>query len=457
MITHNIKAGRGDFKRGIHPPAQKQLSKDNPVVPLPLPQKVSVPVLQHTGAPCDSKVKPRQKVTLGELLGESTAFISAPIHAPVKGTVAMPAMTTLPNGRHMACIPIQSDSDSPDPKHVWDDLISFSWPKAGLDSYEAVTIVEDVKKAGIVGLGGAAFPTHVKLTWNEKKPVDVLLINGCECEPYLTNDDRLMMEASSSIVTGALLAARAVKVKTIMVAIEDNKPESIRKMRETADGTGIQIIPVHTKYPMGGERQVVPAVLGREVPTGGLPLDVGVVVINVGTASSIACAVIKKQPLTHRVITVTGRGVKQPNNLFVPIGISYKEAIDFCGGLTQDAKRVISGGPMMGFTIGDLETPITKGTSGVVVLTEQDLKDSDELNCIRCGRCVDVCPLNLVPTKIALSSKYRDWSQAKRHHLMACCECGCCAYICPSQIPLVQLIRLGKSLLPKEEKKGSLP
>jgi electron transport complex protein RnfC len=235
------------------------------------------------------------------------------------------------------------------------------------------------------------------------------------------------------------------------VAVEDNKPEAIAAMRRAAEGAGVEVVEVETRYPMGGEKQTVRAVLGRTIPTGGLPLDVGVVVINVGTAAAIAGAVLRGQPLTHRVVSVTGGGVREPRNLLVPVGASYQSLVDAAGGLTPEARRVIAGGPMMGFAIEALNVPVTKGTSGIVVLTEADVRRAMETPCVRCGRCVDVCPLDLVPTRIALAARRKDWALARRHHLLACMECGCCAYVCPAAIPLVQLIRMGKVQMLKEE------
>jgi electron transport complex protein RnfC len=258
-----------------------------------------------------------------------------------------------------------------------------------------------------------------------------------------------MVQAPEPIITGALLAAKAAGAKNVIIAIEDNKPKAIDILAQAAGNTGVKVASLHTKYPMGGEKQTILATLGRTVPTGGLPLDVGVVVINVGTAAAIARAVLRGKPLTHRVVTVSGAGIAEPKNLLVPIGISYGELVDYCGGLRQNAARVVAGGPMMGFTLGNLNTPVTKGTSGLTVLTNADVACAEETNCVRCGRCVDVCPLNLVPTKLALAARHEDWELARRHHLMACMECGCCAYGCPASLPLVQLMRVAKAKMPR--------
>jgi electron transport complex protein RnfC len=431
--------GKGVFARGVHPPEQKHFASGMPIEVMPTPAKVEIPLHQHTGAPCEATVKAKDEVAMGDKIGEAQGFISASVHASIAGTVGRESVATLPNGRHVAVIPVKAAEEQLEGDALREDILGGEWPVTGLEAHTPQTIAEAVREAGIVGQGGAAFPTGVKVMRNEKKPVDVLLVNGCECEPYLTADDRLMIEAPGAIISGSLLAAEAAGATRVMIAIEDNKPEAAESMRKAAEGTKAEICIVHTKYPMGGERQVIVAVLGREVPTGGLPLDVGVVVINVGTASAIA-----------RAVSVTGAGIKQPKNLLVPIGITYGELIDFCGGLTEDAERVLAGGPMMGFALGELDVPVTKGTSGITVLTHSDVRQVEETACVRCGRCVDVCPLNLVPTKIALAARHGDWDLAKQYQLQACCECGCCAYVCPAGIPLVQLMRMGKAQMPRE-------
>ena len=442
--------GRGSFARGVHPPEAKELAAECKIEVVPAPSQVVVALLQHTGAPCQPTVKTKQEVALGQLIGDSEAFISAPVHASIAGTVLKDSVTTLPNGRHVRTIPIAASGEQLQGKGLWDDVFGGDWATRGLDRHDPGRIVQAVRDAGVVGLGGAAFPTHVKLKRNEAKPIDTLLLNGCECEPYLTADYRLMLEAPSPIITGGLLAAHAAGARQIVLAIEDNKPLAIERMRRSAEGTGVQVVVLKTKYPMGGEKQTILAALGRTVPTLGLPLDIGVVVVNVGTAAAIARAVLRGKPLTHRVLSVSGAGIAHPKNLLVSVGISYAQLIDYCGGLTADAARVVAGGPMMGLALADFDTPVTKGTSGLTVLTHRDIRQARETPCIRCGRCVDVCPINLVPTKLATASKHEDWELARRYQLMACFECGCCAYICPAGIPLAQLIRTGKAKMPKE-------
>ncbi len=446
-----VPEGPGTFAHGVHPPEAKHFAESRAIEALPTPPMVSVPLLQHTGAPAEPVVKPRQAVALGEPIARATGFISAAVHASIAGTVGVSSVATLPNGRHVTTLPITADHEQPlAGEALLEEMFGGDWPTEGLERYEPAAIVNAAADAGLVGLGGAAFPTHVKLTRNDRKPIDTLLVNGCECEPYLTSDHRLMVEAAPAIVTGALLAARAVGAERVIVAIENNKQAPIGRVGNAAAGTRIEVSVLNTKYPQGGEKQAILAVLGRKVPTGGLPLDVGAVVVNVGTAAALARAVVRGKPLTHRVVSVTGPGIVQPRNVLVPIGVSYRALIDHCGGLKAAAVRIVAGGPMMGFALGDLDVPVTKGTSGVVVLTEKEVARAPETPCVRCGRCVDVCPLGLVATRIALAAKVRDWDLARRYHITACMECGCCAYVCPASIPLVQLIRMGKAELPRE-------
>jgi len=443
--------GRGSFARGIHPAGRKSLASGAAIEVLPTPKTVLIPLSQHIGAPCEPVAKPKTAVAVGDVVGDVKAFVAAPVHSSVDGLTGAPTVTTLPNARHVAAIPIAAaDEQALAGRALFDDLFGGDWPTRGLGAHAPEAVGEAVRNAGVVGMGGATFPTHVKLARNEARPVDTLIVNGCECEPYLTADHRLMLEAAGAIVTGSLLAAHAAGAERIIVAIEDNKPDAVEAMRRASEGTGITVAAVNTQYPMGGERCLVPAVMGRAIPTGGLPLDVGVVVVNVGTASAIAAAVLRGRALTHRVISVTGEGVSRPKNILAPVGASYGDLIAFCGGLKPDAARVVAGGPMMGFALAELDVPVTKGTSGVVVLTDSQLRRADETACIRCGRCVDACPLGLVASRIALAVRARDWDVAKRYHLPACVECGCCNYVCPAQIPLVQLIRTGKAMMPRD-------
>jgi len=442
--------GKGSFARGIHPHDWKELAAEAAIEIVAPPAQVTIPLVQHIGAPNQPTTKPRQDMAVGDVIGDNDAFVCAPVHTPIAGKTAMAVRVTLPNGRHVDAVPVKAEGDQLIEQALWDDIFGGEWPTDGFDALDADTILARIRAGGLVGMGGAGFPTHVKLKANPEKPVDALLVNGSECEPYLTADYRLMIEAAPPIITGCLLAARAAGAERIVVSIEDNKPEALARMREAAAGTGIEIVATTTKYPMGGEKQLIIATLGRTVPTGGLPLDCGVVVVNVGTVAAIARAVLREKPLTHRIVTVSGRGVQRPCNLLAPVGISHGALIEAAGGLTAQAVRVISGGPMMGFAINDLDTPITKGTSGITVLIGEDVVAAEETACVRCGRCVDVCPLHLVPTRLALASRNKDWDMARRYHLTACMECGCCGFVCPASIPLVQLIRAGKATMPRE-------
>ncbi len=440
--------GGKTFPHGVHPPESKNFSEDAAIEILPAPEKVMLPLLQNIGGPSASVVKAKQAVVFGEMIAKATGFVSVPIHSPISGKVLKEAVCTLPNGRHLKAVAIQAEGEQVSGQALWNDVFGGEWPRDGFDKYSPQEIVKAIQDAGLVGLGGAAFPTHVKFTPNDKKPVDTVLINGCECEPFLTSDYRMMLECPDPIITGALLAGRATGAKQGIIGIEDNKPKAIEVMTRAAAGTGVKVVPLKTKYPQGSEKQLIMAVLKRKTPPPpGLPLDVGVAVSNVSTCAAIARAVIRKKPLTHRVITVTGGGVVKPKNILAPIGVSYGKLIEFCGGLNKDAARVIAGGPMMGFSFTDEDTPVTKGTSGVTILTNADVKKAEETNCVRCGRCVDVCPMNLVPTKIAMASRYKEVDLAKQYNIMACFECGCCAYICPASIPLVQLVRTGKAMV----------
>lgn len=451
MISHlqwpwkwNLKIP--DFARGIHPPSHKEATAESPIRFIPTPARVTLPLHQHAGTAADLVVKPRDKVLWGDLIAEPhDERISAGVHSPVTGSVRPLTAVTLPNGRHASAIPVETEEGTPCGEAVWTAVSGGEWPDEIPCDLTSEDILKRISAAGIVGLGGAAFPTHIKLRPSVDRPVNTLLLNGCECEPFLTADDRLMREVPRAIIAGAKLAMIACGASETVITIEDNKPEAIAAMQAAMAGSAkMRIVVCRTKYPMGGERQLIPAVFGRSVPTGGYPHDIGIVVVNVGTAASIASAVLRNRPLTHRVITVTGGGIRKPGNLLVPLGTSLQDLISACGGLTDDARRVIAGGPMMGFTVTDLSVPVTKGTGGLTILTQAELDTEAATACIRCGRCLDVCPLGLMPTRIAQAVRHDQLDLAQRLDLEACCECGCCAYECPARIPLVQYLRIGK-------------
>jgi len=442
--------GTGTFSHGVHPPQHKTFSGDAAIEIVPTPDKVVLPVLQHIGGPCTPVVKPKQEVVVGDMVGKGEAFVSASLHSPVNGIVKKMEVTTLANGRHVQAIVIKPQGEQLSGQDLWDQLYGGKWPQKSYQSMAPEKISEAIHEAGIVGLGGAAFPTHVKITPDENKPIHTLIVNGCECEPYLTTDYRLMVEAPEAIVAGAMLAVRAVGAKKAYIGVEDNKLEAIASLRRAAAGAGINIAVLKTKYPQGSEKHLIKAVLNQEVPLGGLPSDVGVAMSNVATVTSVARAVMRRIPLTHRVVSVTGGGIVQPKNLLVPIGIAMGELIDFCGGLSKTAARMVAGGPMMGFAFTNRNTPVTKGTSGITVLTHAEIRRVNQTVCVRCGRCADVCPMNLVPTKLAMASRIKELNLARSYNIMACFECGSCAHVCPAGIPLVQLIRTGKALVAAE-------
>ncbi len=443
----NKVIGKCSFSGGVHPPDRKKCTRRIACkrITLPAGSMVVVPMSQHIGAPCQPTVEKKQEITAGEVIGSADAFVSAPVHSPVNGVVKDVSLQPHPSGRKVQSVVITVGEEQPAPAD-WTECPADFDP----NQYEPSAICQMVRDAGVVGMGGAAFPTAVKLTANPQKPVETLVVNGCECEPYLTSDNRVMIEAPDTVVAGVRLAMRAVGAKNAFIGIEDNKPDCIDSMLNAVrDVPDIQLAICETRYPQGGEKQLIKAILNREVPTGGLPSDVKVGVVNVGTAAAMLWACYEKRPLIERIVTVTGAGIKEPGNFRVPVGMLLGDLLEQCGGLTDDAEKVLLGGPMMGPTAARLDVPILKGTSGITVMTKADVRKIEATACIRCSRCVDVCPLKLVPTRIAHAVKARDIEMAKEYDLAACCECGCCTYVCPAQIPLLQYLRSGKVLARK--------
>ena len=448
--------GRFSFKGGTHPAESKELSSERQIEPGPAVEQVAIMLSQHTGAVCRPLVREGNMVQAGQKIGDSDAFVSAPVHSPIHGKVKEISLRSHPVlGRSQAII-IDAYRYNPTRRSYFKLEDDFDE-----NSYSAEQICEAVRQAGIVGMGGAGFPTRVKIEPNPRLPKETLIINGCECEPYITCDYRIMVEWTGQIIAGIKLAKRASGCSKVLVGIEDNKPRAIEAMHaalETrADSDGIKVVPVKTKYPQGSERQLINAILKRYVPTGGIPPMIGVVVLNVATAAAIAEAVLSDLPLTHRVVTVTGEGIGNPGNYYVPIGTSVGELIEFCGGVREEAVRVILGGPMMGIAIADLTTPITKTTGAITVLTEKQIGRAKftgrQTPCIRCGRCLEVCPEYLNPTKIAHAVKNNLLDVAESYYISACTECGCCSYVCPANIELTGYIKTGKTLLARQKKK----
>lgn len=454
------------FPRGIHPREGKELSEKCSIEILPTPELLKISLSQHIGAPAKLCVKQRDTLEAGQLVGEAGGFVSAAIYTPLPGTVKRIGAVTLPNGRRAPAViqNVDVEKAAAVTKELFEKLTHFS--DYSLADYTSEEILAKIRNAGLVGEGGAAFPTHVKLTPNPEKPIDTLLINGCECEPYLTADHRVMLEMTDAVLAGVRFAAKAVGAKKIMFCIEANKPDAIETvakaveaLKKEAGEPEIEVARMKTKYPQGGEKQLIYAALRRKVPLGKLPMDIGAAVVNVGTSASIAMAVRYDAPLTHRVVTVTGGGIKRPANLFVPIGTPVNVLVDYCGKMLPNARRILLGGPMMGFAIGSPDIPVTKGTSGITILSAQEVDRAKQTNCIRCGRCVSACPMHLIPTRLILAARAKNWDSFKEYHPMACIECGCCSFSCPAKIPIVQMIRVGKMELARqrqaEQKKNS--
>lgn len=433
----NLKRGSG----GIAVPEKKELSSSAKIVDAGLPNELVLFLSQHTGAPASALVKAGDSVKRGQLVASAQGAVSAAVHAPTSGKVKAVEDRYHPvQGRLCQAIVLE-----PDGLNELDESVR---PRASaVEDITKEDLVALAREIGLVGLGGAAFPTAVKLTPPPNKPIDTYLLNGIECEPYLTADDRIMVEEPHDVVFGFRALMKSAGVKRGIVCIEDNKPEAIEAMREAIKPFGeLELAVVPTRYPRGGEKQLIQVVLGREVPPPpGLPLDVGVIVSNVGTAYAMAQAVQKGLPLVERIVTVTGEGVKTPCNFRSLIGTPVSYLIELAGGFSGPVGKVIMGGPMMGVSLKDLNAPIVKGTSGLVVLQRGQIKREKVLPCIKCGRCVEACPMGLLPVWIAACSDSGYLEDAEKYRAMDCIECGCCAYECPSKRPLVQSIKLAKN------------
>ena len=421
---------------GIHPAGNK-LSAGRPIEKLPLPKIVFIPIAQHIGAPAKPIVKPGDKVKVGQLIAQAGGFVSANIHSSVSGTVKKFAPAPDSGGYPKQCIVIEREGDE------WEESI-LSKAENG-DSLDAKTIIERIKQAGIVGMGGATFPTHVKLMPPPGKIADILIINGLECEPYLTADHRLMLEKGEEIIKGIHLLMTALNVKKSCIGIENNKKDAIKHLTELTSGDPeITVVPLKMKYPQGGEKQLINAITGREVPSGALPIETGAVVSNVGTTFAVYEAVLKNKPLFERVVTVTGKKLSKPSNFLVRIGTPIKELIEATGVSSIEGGKVICGGPMMGRAVNSTDIPVTKGTSGILLMIESESKRGQEQTCIRCGRCITVCPMGLEPYLLATVSSKKQWDVAEEHNVMDCIECGSCSFTCPTNRPLLDYIRQGK-------------
>lgn len=434
---------------GVHPTYNKQLAATKAIADMPLPPLLRVSMSQHLGAPAQPTVAKGDTVLRGQVIGDSSGFISAAVHAPTSGTVKSVAPAETASGAKAMAIEIE-----PDGEDTWVELTRHAY----WEETAPKQLVEMVADAGICGMGGAGFPTHVKLSPPPEKPIDTLIINGAECEPYLTADHRLMLEYADQIAEGAMIVRRILGAEKLIVAIEDNKPDAIDAMEaalKDAEGD-VSVLVLETGYPQGAEKQQIFAAIGKEVPSGGLPMDVGAVVENVGTTLAVWDAVVNGKPLTERVTTVTGYPVKNPGNVRSRIGTLYSDLIDFCDGTTGNVAKVISGGPMMGFAQHSLDVTTTKTTSGLLILAPDQVSEFTSMPCISCGRCVVACPMYLVPSEISQMIEAEDYETAEEIDVLDCIECGCCAFECPAHRPLVQHMKQGKShiMLIRRQKKS---
>ncbi len=424
---------------GVHPPENK-LSSEAKIEKLALPKQVTVPVGQQLGAPSIPIVAKGDLVKVGQLIAKASGFISAHIHSPVSGKVYKIDETYDTSGFRRPSIIINVEGDE------WMESIDRNDEIRREIKLDSKQIIDKINEMGIVGLGGATFPSFVKLLVPDGKKIDFLIINGVECEPYLTSDHRLMLEKGEEMLIGVSILMKALKTEKALIGIENNKPDAIENLEKLANKfTGISVHPLKVKYPQGGEKQLIKALTGREVPAGKLPLEVGCVVNNVGTAFAVYEAVQKNKPLFERVVTVTGKSVKKPSNFLVRIGTPIKELIEAAHGFPEDTGKIISGGPMMGKAVLSTEIPVVKGTSGILLMPDVESKRKESNTCIRCAKCVSVCPMGLEPFLLAKTAKLGKFDIVEKELVMDCIECGSCAYTCPSNLPLLDFIRLGKN------------
>ncbi len=430
-------------KGGVHPDSNK-LSAEKPLQILPLPEILTIPVSQHIGAPAKVLVKKGDKVLTGQLIAQSGGFVSANVHASASGTVQKTDLFMDSSGYRRMAVQIKVEGDE------WIEGVDHSSDIRKTFSHSAEEIISIISDAGLVGLGGATFPSHVKLTVPKNKKVEYLLVNGVECEPYLTADHALMLEKGEEILVGIRIMMKALKVEKAIIGIENNKKDAIEHLRRlTGKEEGIDVVALKVKYPQGGEKQLTQAILGREVPSGGLPIDVGVVAFNVGSFYAAYEAVQHHKPLIERVVTVTGKSLKNPSNFIVRIGTPIRALIEAAGGLPEDTGKIVNGGPMMGKALLSLDVPIVKGSSGILVIPEKEAQRKLVINCIRCTKCVNVCPMGLEPYLLMSLSQNEMWERMEAEKVMDCIECGSCSFICPSNRPLLDYIRLGKQNVSK--------
>ena len=426
-------------KGGVHPPENK-IASESAIEVLAIPVSVVIPISQHIGAPATAVVQRNDEVKVGQVIGQSAGFVSTNIHSSVSGKVTKVDLFPDASGYRKMAVAIDVEGDE------WIEGIDRSKDLVSEIKLTAKEIVDKTLEMGIVGLGGATFPSHVKLSIPHGKKANALIINGVECEPYLTSDHRIMLERSEEIMVGIQILMKALDVKDAFIGIEKNKPDAIVKLTGlTANYPGVKVVPLKVKYPQGGEKQLIKAIIGREVPSGALPIDVGAVVHNVGTALAVYEAIQKNKPLFERAVTLTGKFVKKPGNYMVRVGTPIADLVEACGGMPANTGKIINGGPMMGKAIDNLAVPVTKGTSGIVLVPVEESTRRPVINCIRCGKCTHVCPMGLEPYLLMNLSELSRWEDLELNQIMDCIECGSCSYTCPSDRPLLDHIRLGKS------------
>ncbi|MFP4223880.1 MAG: electron transport complex subunit RsxC [Phycisphaeraceae bacterium] len=429
------------FRHGVHPEDHKQATADLPIERMPLPARYTLPLSMHIGAPSRAVVQPGDRVRRGQLIAEPGGFVSTALHSPVTGRVVAIQPARHPRGEFSPAIEIEADPLDP---QLLPGPSPIDWRSLDPDHFASA-----VQQAGLVGMGGAAFPSHVKYKLPEGRTCDRLAVNGCECEPHLTCDHRLMLERPEAVIRGVCIAADRLGAKSASIGVELNKPGAIDALRGAVGADApcpIEIVPLKVKYPQGAEKMLINALFGEEVPAGKLPLELGVVVNNVATMAAMADWFDRGQPLIERVLTVGGPGVERPANLIVPLGTSVREVLAYCG-LTDATRQVIMGGPMMGMALASLDVPVLKGTSGLLAMTEERIATRGEYACIQCGQCLEACSNLLNPSRLGRLAKAGLWDELEQQHVADCMECGACTWACPSGVPVVQLIRSGKAAI----------